>query len=537
MSRRFDSADTASLAPTVVSSEASRRATPEGSACSAPEPKAAEAATTVIGAPAANDDGLALVGKLLGDYLVLSRLGRGGMGTVYLAEHRVVGTRVALKMLHRQLATQPKHVERFRNEARLLNLLGHENIVSLFDLHTLPEDRYFLTMELLEGSPLSSLMGLPLEPALSVPILVQICDALEAAHAVGVVHRDLKPENVLLVTGPMGEPRVKLVDFGIAQLVDCESETLAGGIVGTPEFMAPEQWNEDPVDGRSDLYALGAIAYAMATGRPPFVRSNPVQLYRAHLSEPPLAPSELNPRVPPELERIVLKALAKRPEERFQTARELRAALEGLLRADEAQIVGSTAPPATDGDAWAELARWERCAPGDHYALLEVGLEADCVQIRRRAHRAISRLEALAEKLPEAGRERVEALMERLHAAASVLGVPAWRAAFDAERGNYLGVAQCLGAGLNAAQLEALRSDFVERHEPQVEQALFQLKRGEHEAQHGRAERAMGEYAQALALDPLRLELHERYWPLARARKLEATLTLRAARAGAKTRG
>ncbi|MGI5865053.1 MAG: protein kinase domain-containing protein [Myxococcales bacterium] len=537
MNRPFDSADTASLAPTVVSPDPCRGEHPQGRACSAPEPTPAEAATTVMGAPAADDEGEALVGQTLGDYRVLSQLGRGGMGTVYLAEHRVVGTRVALKTLHRHLATQPKHVERFRNEARTLNLVGHENIVSLFDLHTLPGDRYFLTMELLEGRPLSALMGFPLEPSLSVPILVQICDALEAAHAVGVVHRDLKPENVLLVTGADGEPQVKLVDFGIAQLVECAPETLAGGIVGTPEYMAPEQWGEEPVDGRTDLYALGAIAYAMATGRPPFVRRDPVLLYRAHLSEPPAAPSELNPGVPPELERIIVKALAKRPEERFQNARELRVALEGVLRADEAPRVRPMAEDATDGDLSAELDRWERCAPGDHYALLEVRQEADCVQIRRRAHRAISRLEALAERLPPAGRERVDALIERLHAAASVLGVPAWRAAFDAERGNFLGVAQCLGAGLSAGQLEALRSIFVEQRQEQVEQARFHRKRGEGEERQGRGEEAMGEYARALALDPLCLDLHERYWPLLRARQEQVAVEARAARAGAKTPG
>ncbi|RKH33326.1 serine/threonine-protein kinase, partial [Corallococcus llansteffanensis] len=174
-------------------------------------------------------------------FRLVRRVGRGGMGSVYLGEHESIGSRVAVKVLHEHLARYPELVQRFHAEARAVNLIGHENIVSIFDLNA-AAPRPYLIMEYLEGAPLSAWVGTPLSAAAVVPMLSQVCDALEAAHARGIVHRDLKPDNIFLVKRGRGMPFVKVLDFGIAKLLDASMpETLAGIIVGTPEYMAPEQ--------------------------------------------------------------------------------------------------------------------------------------------------------------------------------------------------------------------------------------------------------------------------------------------------------
>jgi serine/threonine-protein kinase len=196
-------------------------------------------------------------------------LGKGGMGTVYLGEHAIIGSKVAIKFLHPHLVGEKTLIERFFAEATSVNLIGHENIVSIFDLSMMPPNRWYLVMEYLEGVPLSTLAGTPMAPEQAVPILSQACDALQAAHAANVVHRDLKPENVFLVRRGGSNHFVKLVDFGIAKLEAQNKSkpgvTAAGLVVGTPEYMSPEQWVGEEIDGRADLYALGVIAYLLAT--------------------------------------------------------------------------------------------------------------------------------------------------------------------------------------------------------------------------------------------------------------------------------
>ncbi|RKG94116.1 serine/threonine-protein kinase, partial [Corallococcus carmarthensis] len=252
---------------------------------------------------------------------------------VYLAEHVSIGSRVAVKVLHEHLTRYPELVQRFHAEARAVNLIGHENIVSIFDLNaTAP--RPYLIMEFLEGAPLSAWVGTPLSAGAVVPMLAQVCDALHAAHARGIVHRDLKPDNIFLVKRGRGMPFVKVLDFGIAKLVDASMpETVAGIIVGTPEYMAPEQSLSRRLDGRADLYAVGVIAYQLLTGRLPFPDEGLTAQLVAHQTRQPPAPRSICPTVPPALEAVVLRALAKGPEERFPNALALRAALEQALAA------------------------------------------------------------------------------------------------------------------------------------------------------------------------------------------------------------
>jgi serine/threonine-protein kinase len=272
-----------------------------------------------------------LIGMVVGSFRLIRKLGGGGMGTVYLGEHTLIGSKVAVKFLHEHFASNEALVQRFLAEARAVNLIGHENIINIFDMSLLPPRRHYLVMEYLEGSPLSSMTGSPQPPSVIVPILTQVCDALQAAHLNGVVHRDLKPENIFLVRHDRTPHFVKVLDFGIAKLLDgahSPGQTSMGTIIGTPEYMAPEQWAGKGVDGRTDLYALGIIAYELLTGRTPFPKGGLGSLLHAHLQEMPPTPQERNPSVPLPLSQLVMRAMAKRPEDRFRNSAEMRAALE-----------------------------------------------------------------------------------------------------------------------------------------------------------------------------------------------------------------
>jgi serine/threonine-protein kinase len=255
----------------------------------------------------------------VGSFHLVRLLGRGGMGTVYLGEHPVIGSRVAVKFLHESMASDPAVVARFYDEARAVNLIGHENIVGIYDLSLLPPNRYYFVMEYLEGETLQALQRAgPVEPVVARDVLLQMCDALQCAHEHGVVHRDLKPENVFLVQRRGKKHFVKLVDFGIAKLrvQGATGRTAAGLIVGTPEYMSPEQCEDGVIDARTDVYALGVMAFELATGRLPFQGKTVTQLLLAHLKTAPPAPSSLAP-VSPALEAAILRALEKDPAKRF----------------------------------------------------------------------------------------------------------------------------------------------------------------------------------------------------------------------------
>lgn len=276
-----------------------------------------------------------LVGQTIGSFRITKVIGRGGMGTVYLGEHAVIGSRVAIKVLMERLATDENLVARFYAEARAVNLIGHENIVNIFDMNVVPPHRYYLVMEYLEGKPLNYLLTAPVPANISIPILLQVCDALQAAHTAGIVHRDLKPENIFLMRRGKQENFVKVLDFGLAKLLDTEradQHTAAGLIVGTPEFMSPEQANSQPVDGRADIYGLGCIAWLMATARLPFPQRGLTDLLVAHRTQMPKPPHEVVPGVPAPLSEAIMKAMAKDPGERFQTAAAFGKALEDVLQ-------------------------------------------------------------------------------------------------------------------------------------------------------------------------------------------------------------
>jgi tRNA A-37 threonylcarbamoyl transferase component Bud32 len=315
-----------------------------------------------------------LLGAQVGSYRILKLLGTGGMGSVYLGEHTGIGSRAAIKFLHEHLSSNTDLVQRFYAEARSVNLIGHANIVSIFDMNVLPPNRYYLVMEYLEGRSLEALVQQgPMPMARAIPILSQVCDALDEAHAAGVVHRDLKPENLMLVKRGRQEDFVKILDFGIAKLQSTESsrKTATGVIIGTPDYMAPEQAGADTIDGRTDQYSLGVIAYELATGKTPFSGLPITAMLVAHLSQEPKKPHEVNPAVPQAISAVIMKALAKKPEARFASCGDFGQALElAFKESSTSNSAVAIAPPsepaaqrATPAPADAVLSRVTPAAP------------------------------------------------------------------------------------------------------------------------------------------------------------------------------
>ena len=595
--------------------------------------------TTLLPRDASADS---LLGACIGSFRLTRRLDQGGMGTVYLGEHVNIGSRVAIKVLHRRLGSSPQVLRRFHLEARAVNLIGHENIVSIIDINPAPP-RPYLIMEYLEGEPLSALLARgPVRPEVALALLTQVCDALEATHAHGFVHRDLKPENLFLLQRGQGPAFVKVLDFGIAKLLDAEergSDTGEGAIIGSADYMAPEQSRGDPVDGRADLYALGVIAYRLLTGRLPFVERSFTALLLAHQTKQPVDLSAVRPEVPRALSDVVLRALAKEPDERFQSASTMRGALQVALEtttrrpsrtgltppplatlapstplmlsvyaasgasrperlmcpeltrgglflcterpappllsrltvalehpegelacacevvrhvsSQEAVAWGmapgfgvqflepslafkaavahlllgqplSTLKPPVDPAAEAEvervLAPYRERGTEDLYAVLALGPDQGCEELRLRGRRALGALERLGERpISALLRTRVDAVRERVRQAADTLGNPRRRALYDAERGNFHGVARCLASGLTPTQLHELHGDFLARH-PHTRQALdAHTARAREHQRAGRHELARESYERALLLDPLSLELHRQYFTVCRA--------------------
>jgi len=264
----------------------------------------------------------------------LRRIGEGGMGIVYEAEHIVIEKHVALKVLRDDFSARPDVVERFRQEAKSASRIGHENIVDISDFGETESGASYFVMEMLDGEDLADILSREgtISPARAVKILIQCCKALGAAHNKGIVHRDMKPENIFLIKRAELADFVKIVDFGIAKMSDIETVgapgrklTKTGMIFGTPEYMSPEQAAGKPLDHRVDIYALGVILYEVLTGRVPFVGDTFMGVLTQHMFEPIPLLRDVNPhvKVPAELEAVILKALAKDPDHRYQTMDEL----------------------------------------------------------------------------------------------------------------------------------------------------------------------------------------------------------------------
>jgi eukaryotic-like serine/threonine-protein kinase len=281
-----------------------------------------------------------LEGRILdGRYQLGSLLGAGGMARVYVASDRVLERQVAVKVLSPSDAQDPLFVERFRREARAAARLSHPNIVAVFDSGC-DADLPYLVMEYVPGQSLAQLLARQgrLAPRRAVELAIQVCGALAAAHAQGLVHRDIKPANVLV--GPDGQ--VQVTDFGIVKAAAAATLTGTGTVLGTAAYLSPEQAQGGPVDARSDLYGLGCVLYELLCGSPPFgsgADRSPVAIATRHVSELPEPPSARNPLVAPALEAVVLTALAKDPAQRYQSAVELQHALERVLAGDAVPVL------------------------------------------------------------------------------------------------------------------------------------------------------------------------------------------------------
>jgi serine/threonine-protein kinase len=264
-------------------------------------------------------------GQQLGERFVIERaLGTGGMGAVYLARDQRLNERVALKIMHGLALLDPTAGDRLRREASAARRISHINVVKIFDVGD-DQGHLFLSMEYVDGQSLKQLISrhspLPVERVRAY--VTDICEGLAAAHAEGVIHRDLKPANVIVTP----DQRVKIIDFGLARIANLEGMTATGMLLGTPEYMAPEQIKGGNIDPRTDLYALGALTYHALTGRPPFTGDTPISVSLAQMTEQPIPPSNLRAGLSPEWDAFVLRALAKDKEQRFETAQAMRDAL------------------------------------------------------------------------------------------------------------------------------------------------------------------------------------------------------------------
>ena len=277
-------------------------------------------------------------GAEIAGYVVEAKIAEGGMGKIYGAHQPRIGKRVAIKVLERSYCDDASAVARFEQEARLVNEIHHPNIVDVFQFGELPDGRSFFIMEWLAGETLTERIDTgPLSTDEAIAILDTICDALEAAHEHGVVHRDLKSDNVFLASS-RGKRTVKLLDFGIAKLArrnDLSSigKTASGMVVGTPAYMSPEQARGQTIGPWTDVYQLGILAYKMLTGELPFDAENPFELVVAQLKAPPPSPKKLAPKTPDVLARLVVRMLAKVPDERPSIA-EVRGVCARLLEAE-----------------------------------------------------------------------------------------------------------------------------------------------------------------------------------------------------------
>jgi serine/threonine-protein kinase len=270
-----------------------------------------------------------LKGRTLGVYQIMEEVGRGGMASVYRAYQSSLNRYVAIKVLPPQLAYDEEFVQRFLREAQAAASLSHPNIVVVHDVGE-QGGLYYIVMEFLEGQTLKDLIQREgaLSPVRAARILEQVAAALDYAHQRGFVHRDIKPANIFV--GP--DDRVKLTDFGIAKAVsEAEQLTRTGMLVGTPEYMSPEQAAGTPIDHRTDLYALGVVLYQMMTGQVPHRGTTPHSILHAIIYDPPPLPRQLNAAVPPAIEQVILKALAKQPGDRYQRGVDMAAALRAAL--------------------------------------------------------------------------------------------------------------------------------------------------------------------------------------------------------------
>jgi serine/threonine protein kinase len=272
-------------------------------------------------------------------YHIIEELGKGGMGRVYKALDKEIQEKVALKLLNPEIAADSKTIDRFRNELKTARQISHKNVCRMYHLSK-DEGVYYITMEYVRGEDLKSMIRMMgrLSPGQAISVAKQLCEGLSEAHRLGVVHRDLKPQNIMIDR----EGSVKIMDFGIARSLKAKGITGTGMMIGTPEYMSPEQVEGKEADERSDIYAVGVILYEMQTGRVPFEGETPLSVALKQKTELPENPSKINPQIPEDLSRLILKCMEKEKEKRFQKVGEI---LEELSKIEKAMPVAEKILP------------------------------------------------------------------------------------------------------------------------------------------------------------------------------------------------
>jgi serine/threonine-protein kinase len=289
-----------------------------------------------------------MIGRVVGQYKVIEKLGAGGMSSVFKAVDLMLAREVAIKVLRSDIANQPEVIERFRTEAAMLAKLNHPNIATVHAFFR-EEDDFFMVMELLSGETLAGVIyrsgAMTWEQAM--PLFVQVLDGIAHAHRQGIIHRDLKPGNIMLTDAGV----VKIMDFGIARMMGTERMTRDGRLIGTLEYMSPEQIQRQEADARSDIYSLGVVLYEMLTGRLPFTGTSDYELMKSQVQDTPLPPTSFAPQIPVPVAEAIMQALAKDPDARFHTAPEFLSTLEngGPLKSTVVRSAMPVSPPLTVG--------------------------------------------------------------------------------------------------------------------------------------------------------------------------------------------
>ncbi|MBZ0185286.1 MAG: protein kinase, partial [Candidatus Obscuribacterales bacterium] len=300
-----------------------------------------------------------LIGQILNDrYKVVEEVGRGGMSAVYRGVHELMDRTVAIKVLLPQLVSDQISIKRFQQEAQAASHLQHPNVITVYDYGFVASGQPYLVMDFLEGESLSDIIRRDKQVTVKrmIPIFMQACEALEHAHQKGVIHRDLKSSNIMLIDFEGKKDFVKVVDFGIAKLMPSSGKqsqnlTQTGEVFGSPIYMSPEQCMAQSLDARSDIYSMGAMMYEGLTGHPPLMGNSIIDTMQMHMSTPPKPFKDIRPdlKIPDALERVVLKALAKKPENRYQSMQELRDAMEGVSKLMEQEKLFGPQPPSKLG--------------------------------------------------------------------------------------------------------------------------------------------------------------------------------------------